>query len=162
MEKIFTVFEAQKPEGILKQVQKGNYIFEMPAVWEIPENIKSDSVIDMIQEASGSLTDTSGVVFLLLDREEAQNIAGKLQSLQKESVWLKNDVSIQYLQAPIGNIVKMTLRSQKNGVDIIQTAYYPLKNLQWMILSVTIGTDTAPTAEETAAYMLYSLREKKN
>ena len=56
----------------------------------------------------------------------------------------------------------MTLRSQKNGVDIIQTAYYPLKNLQWMILSVTIGTDTAPTAEETAAYMLYSLREKKN
>ena len=162
VERIFTVFEAQKPEGILKQVQKGNYIFEMPAVWEIPENIKSDSVIDMIQEASGSLTDTSGVVFLLLDREEAQNIAGKLQSLQKESVWLKNDISIQYLQAPIGNTVKITLRSQKNGVDIIQTAYYPLKNLQWMILSVTIGTDTAPTAEETAAYMLYSLREKKN
>lgn len=157
---IFTVFEAQKPEGILKQVEKGNYTFKMPVVWEIPENIESDSVIGMIQAASGGSTDTSGVAFLLLNKEEAQKMKEKLQNFQKESGWIKNGVDIQYLQASIGNAVKMTLHTQKNGVNITQTAYYPLGNLEWMILSVTMGTDSAPTAEETAAYMLYTLQEK--
>ncbi len=158
---IFTIFEAQKPEGLLKQVQKGNYTFKMPTVWETPENIKLDSIIEMIQTVSGGLTDTSGVAFLLLNSEEAQNIKKQLEKFQKEPKWIKNGVNIQYLQAPIGNVVKMTLHTQKNGVTITQTAYYPLDNLQWMIISVTMGTDSAPTAEETAAYMLYTLQEKK-
>lgn len=157
----FSVFKAEKPEGILKQVQKGNYTFQMPAVWEIPDNIESDSVIGMIQAAIGGLTDASGVAFLLLDSTEARNMEEKLQKFQQESEWTKNRVNIQYLQAPIGNTVKMTLHSQKNGVNIIQTAYYPLDHLQWMIFSVTMGRDSAPTAEETAAYMLYTLREKR-
>lgn len=158
--KIVTPFTAAKPAGAVKQVTESGYTFMMPSVWQIPQNTSAKSVAGMLREVTEPGQAMSGVSFMTLESGAGDSLRDLEKGLADAVSWVgaSSGLEKRYLAAPIGEVTELTLRSRQGGLDSLQRMYYP-QDAAWCIVCITIGEDSAPTAEETAAYMLYTLKK---
>lgn len=156
-DRIISALSAPKPEGMLKQVFDSGYTFMMPAVWELPKGSPQEALKELLgMKNSGQ--QLSGVAFLAFDG--TANATGK-ESLDTASL-LGEKISFgkgQILRAPIGQVTKVSA-SSGGSAPMRVTLYYPVGKIEWCVMAVTVGNDSAPTAEETAAYMVATLTKQ--
>lgn len=156
-DRIISTLSAPKPEGMLKQVFDSGYTFMMPAVWELPKGTPQEAMKGLlgVKDSGGQL---SGVAFLALEGT-ASATGGEILDTSK---LLGEEIRFgrgQILRASIGQVTKASAISG-GSAPMKVTLYYPVGRIEWCVMAITVGDDSAPTAEETAAYMVATMAKQ--
>lgn len=134
---------APRPAGDLKKVTRGGYSFQMPTVWQLPEG-SAKAAFDGVLSAREQ--EVSGVAFFTFSEQNPK---------------LPADLTVETYLAPIGAVCKATGKIENKAGAAKIVLYYPAQTPKWGIAAVTVGEDLAPTAEETAAYMVYTMAKER-
>lgn len=160
--RVVTPFTAKKPKGLLKQVTNGGYTFQMPKAWETPERMRIGDVTAMIKQTAAGGDSVSGVAFMTMEKKDSTSFEDvSLEEVRKAitEIGVEGKAEIRYVRAAIGKVAEVNVELQLYNEKAVERFYFPLNNTDWAIIAIQVGEDSAPTAMDTAAYMLYTLKK---